>query len=64
LLDKVFTLLSFAVKYLTRSIKEDLTAFYSVYVELLAHKNKHVRRFSAQAFCYVLRKLPLEGSLM
>lgn len=64
LLDKIFTLLSFAVKYLTRSIKEDLQNFYGIYAELLAHKNKFVRKFSSQAFCYVVRKLPLQGALM
>jgi hypothetical protein len=47
LLDKIFTLLSFAVKYLTKSIKEDLDSFYSQYVELLAHKNRFVRKFAA-----------------
>lgn len=47
LLDKIFTLLSFAVKYLTKSIKDDLDSFYSQYVELLAHKNRFVRKFAA-----------------
>jgi hypothetical protein len=47
LLDKVFTLLSFAVKYLTKSVKEDLDNFYSTYVELLGHKNRFVRKFAA-----------------
>lgn len=56
--------MSFAVKYLTKSIKEDLPSFYSVYFELLSHKNKFVRKFSAQAFCYVVRKMPLEGALI
>ncbi|TNV87999.1 hypothetical protein FGO68_gene14880 [Halteria grandinella] len=64
LLDKIFTLISFSVKYLTRSIKEDLPIFYSTYSELLSHKNKFVRKFSAQAFCYVVRKLPLQGALL
>ena len=47
LMDKVFTLVSFAVKYLTKSIKEDIERFYSSYTELLSHKNKFVRKFSA-----------------
>lgn len=47
LMDKIFTLLSFGVKYLTRSIKEDINSFYSAYIELLAHKNKFVRKFAA-----------------
>jgi U3 small nucleolar RNA-associated protein 20 len=64
LLDKVFTLLSFAVKYLTKSIKDDLEGFYSQYVELLAHKNRFVRKFAAQSFCYVIRKLNFDEKLL
>jgi len=64
LVDKIFTLLSFAVKYLTKSIKEDISNFYQVYVELLAHKNKFVRKFAAQAFCYVIRKLTFDHRLI
>ena len=47
LVDKIFTLLSFAVKYLTRSIKDDIERFFGTYSELLAHKNKFVRKFAA-----------------
>jgi hypothetical protein len=47
LVDKIFTLLSFGVKYLARSIKEDLETFYGIYSEILAHKNKFVRKFAA-----------------
>ena len=47
LVDRVFTLLSFAVKYLVRSIKDDLTNFYRVFSPLLEHKNKYVRKFAA-----------------
>jgi hypothetical protein len=64
LVDKIFTLLSFAVKYLTKSIKDDISNFYQVYVELLAHKNKFVRKFAAQAFCYVIRKLTFDDRLI
>ena len=64
LLDKVFTLLSFAVKYITKSIKEDLENFYSAYVELLGHKNKFVRKFAAQSFCYVIRKISFDERLL
>lgn len=64
LLDKVFTMLSFAVKYLTKSIKEDIVSFYNAYTELLSHKNKFVRKFAAQAFCYVVRKLPFDEKLL
>lgn len=47
LLDAVFTLLSFSFKYLLTPLREDLVRFYSVYVELLLHKNKYVRKFAA-----------------
>lgn len=47
LLDAVFSLLSFSFKYLLNPLREDLTNFYSVYVELLLHKNKFVRKFAA-----------------
>ncbi len=64
LLDKIFTLLSFAVKYITKSIKEDLENFYSAYVELLGHKNRFVRKFAAQSFCYVIRKINFDEKLL
>lgn len=64
LLDKIFTLLSFAVKYITKSIKEDLENFYSAYVELLGHKNRFVRKFAAQSFCYVIRKVNFDEKLL
>lgn len=64
LMDKVFTLVSFAVKYLTKSIKEDLPRFYGVYSELLSHRNKFVRKFSAQALCYVVRKVAFDDKMI
>ncbi len=47
LVDKIFTLLSFGVKYLTKYIKDDLRNFYETYSEMLAHRNKFVRKFAA-----------------
>jgi hypothetical protein len=47
LVDKVFTMISFAIKYLIRDIKGDLKKFYSIYFEILSNKSKHVRRFAA-----------------
>ena len=64
LVEKVFTLLSFGVKYLTKAIKDDIERFYSTYCELLSHKNKFVRRFAAQAFSYVIRKVPINYKLI
>jgi hypothetical protein len=40
-------MISFAIKYLTKSIKEDLKNFYSTYIEMLGHRNKFVRKFAA-----------------
>lgn len=64
LVDKIFTLLSFGVKYLTKSIKDDLQNFYETYSEMLSHRNKFVRKFAAQAFCFVVRKLPFDSKLL
>jgi hypothetical protein len=47
LLDGVFSLLSFCFKYLLKPIKEDIFNVYSVYSELLKHKNRFVRKFAA-----------------
>jgi len=47
LLDAVFSLLSFSFKYLLNPIRDDLKNFYSVFVELLLHKNRFVRKFAA-----------------
>lgn len=57
LLDGVFSFLSFSFKYLLKPIKEDIANFYIVYSELLKHKNRFVRKFAAQSFSYVLRKV-------
>jgi U3 small nucleolar RNA-associated protein 20 len=64
LVDKIFTLMSFGVKYLTKSIKDDLENFYQIYIEMLSHRNKFVKKFAAQSFCYVLRKLPFDHKLL
>jgi hypothetical protein len=64
LLDKVFQLLSISFKYLLKPIKEHISDVYSLYFELLKHKNHFVRKFTAQSFSYVLRKLPFEQPLI
>ena len=50
-------MISFGIKYLVKPITKDFRIFYSVYIELLVHKSKHLRKFSAQALSYVLRKM-------
>lgn len=47
LLDKVFTMISFGIKYLVKSIKDDIDNFYDMYLEVLVHKNKFIRKFAA-----------------
>lgn len=64
LMDAVFSMLSFSFKYLIKPLKEDLTRFYTVYSELLMHKSKFVRKFAAQSFSYVLRKVKFTPELV
>lgn len=64
LLDAVFSLLSFSFKYLLNPIREDLKNFYSIFVELLLHRNKFVRKFASQSFSYVLRKVKFSHELI
>lgn len=64
LMDAVFSMLSFSFKYLIKPLKEDLVRFYTVFVELLLHKNKFVRKFAAQSFSYVLRKVKFTPELV
>jgi U3 small nucleolar RNA-associated protein 20 len=64
LLDKIFSLLSFAMKYLLKQIKDDIVNVYDVYFELIRHKNKYVRKFASQSLCYVLRKVSFDQTLI
>ena len=57
-MDAVFSLFSFGFKYLLQPLRNDIQNFFSVYSELLQHKNRFIRKFAAQAFSYVLRKVP------
>jgi hypothetical protein len=56
-------MISFGIKYLLKPIKEDIQNFYSVYSELLVSKNKYVRKFAAQSFSYVIRKVKFNEKL-
>lgn len=57
--DTFFTLLSFALKYLLKDIRADLKNFFGVYFELVAHRNRFIRKFACQSFAYVLRKVEI-----
>ena len=59
-MDKIFQLLSFAFKFLIKPIRENIKAVFSVFIVLLEHKNRFVRKFSAQSFSYVLRKIDID----
>ena len=47
LMDKIFQLLSISFKFLVKPIKENVEDVYSIYFELLTHKNHFVRKFTA-----------------
>ena len=47
LVDKIFTMISFGVKYLAKEIKADIPRFYDLFSEILSNKSKHVRKFAA-----------------
>ena len=46
-MDKVFQLLSFAFKFLIKPIRENIKDVFSIYIVLLEHKNRFIRKFSA-----------------
>lgn len=60
MMDKVFQLLSFAFKYLIKPIRENIKDVFGVYIVLLEHKNRYIRKFSAQSFSFVLRKINID----
>ena len=60
MMEKVFQLLSFSFKYLIKPIKENIYSVFSVYIVLLEHKNRFIRKFSAQSFSYALRKITID----
>lgn len=58
LLEKVYNVLAFALKYLFEQISQDPTQFYYIYFQkLFSHHNKHIRQFSSESFSYVLKKV-------
>ncbi|KAG7496109.1 small subunit processome component 20-like [Solea senegalensis] len=57
-LEWVFTCLSYLYKYLWRLMVKDMTNIYSLYSTLLEHKKEHIRRFAAESFSFLMRKVP------
>ncbi|XP_041833171.1 small subunit processome component 20 homolog [Melanotaenia boesemani] len=58
LLEWAFTCLSYLYKYLWRVMVKDMTNIYSLYSTLLAHKKEHIRKFAAESFSFLMRKVP------
>ncbi|XP_070785368.1 small subunit processome component 20 homolog isoform X2 [Enoplosus armatus] len=57
-LEWAFTCLSYLYKYLWRLMVKDMTNIYSLYSTLLAHKKEHIRKFAAESFSFLMRKVP------
>uniref|UniRef100_UPI0037E7A1C0 small subunit processome component 20 homolog isoform X2 n=1 Tax=Semicossyphus pulcher TaxID=241346 RepID=UPI0037E7A1C0 len=64
ILEWAFTCLSFLYKYLWRVMVKDMTNIYSLYSTLLAHKKEHIRKFAAESFSFLMRKVPDLDSLL
>uniref|UniRef100_A0A8C7ULV4 UTP20 small subunit processome component n=1 Tax=Oncorhynchus mykiss TaxID=8022 RepID=A0A8C7ULV4_ONCMY len=58
ILEWAFTCLSYLYKYLWRLMVKDMTKMYSLYSTLLAHKKEHIRKFAAESFSFLMRKVP------
>ncbi|KAF7667571.1 hypothetical protein LDENG_00057170 [Lucifuga dentata] len=57
-LEWAFTCLSYLYKYLWKVMVKDMTNIYSLYSTLLAHKKEHIRKFAAESFSFLMRKVP------
>ncbi|XP_077450300.1 small subunit processome component 20 homolog [Stigmatopora argus] len=57
-LEWAFTCLSYLYKYLWRLMVKDMDNIYRLYSTLLEHKREHIRRFSAESFAFLMRKVP------
>jgi hypothetical protein len=64
ILDKIFTLFSYSMKYLLKQVRADVKNFWEVFCVLLAHRNKHLRHFAAQSFSHILRKITVDQELI
>ncbi|KAM6984775.1 small subunit processome component 20 homolog [Aplochiton taeniatus] len=57
-LEWAFTCLSYLYKYLWRLMVKDMINIYSLYSTLLGHKKEHIRKFAAESFSFLMRKVP------
>ncbi|XP_029455579.1 small subunit processome component 20 homolog [Rhinatrema bivittatum] len=63
LLEWAFTTLSYLYKYLWRLMVKDMPAIYSLYSSLLAHNKSHIRKFAAESFAFLMRKVSDHNAL-
>jgi len=68
ILEDVFLVLAYALKYLFQKIMKEFKSFFDIYFfQLFGHKNKHIRKFAAESFSYIFKKTPkneLQGKLI
>lgn len=57
-LEWAFSCLSYLYKYLWRLMVKDMVNIYSLYSTLLAHKKEHIKKFAAESFSFLMRKVP------
>ncbi|XP_061839511.2 small subunit processome component 20 homolog [Nerophis lumbriciformis] len=63
-LEWAFTCLSYLYKYLWRLMVKDMVNIYSLYSTLLEHKEEHIRKFAAESFSHLMRKVPELDTLL
>uniref|UniRef100_A0A8C0GJE3 UTP20 small subunit processome component n=1 Tax=Chelonoidis abingdonii TaxID=106734 RepID=A0A8C0GJE3_CHEAB len=63
LLEWAFTSLSYLYKYLWRLMVKDMGNIYSLYSTLLAHIKPHIRKFAAESFTFLMRKVSDKNEL-
>ncbi|XP_075867628.1 small subunit processome component 20 homolog [Nelusetta ayraudi] len=64
LLEWAFTSLSYLYKYLWRLMVKDMSNIYNLYSTQLEHKKEHIRKFAAESFSFLMRKVPDVDSLL
>jgi hypothetical protein len=60
LVESLFTVLAYGLKYLFRCILNDFENFFEIYLNnLFCHRNKNIRKFSTESLSYILKKIKL-----
>ena len=64
ILEEVFVVFAYALKYLFSKISANFSSFFTVFFyELFGNSNKLIRKFAAESFSFILKKLN-KGELM